>query len=64
MEGISMENINMSKDGDILTIKIDMSKKFGRSKSGKTVIIATTSGNQTPEGFPDAKIGINCYTPN
>ncbi len=57
-----MQNIKMTQNGDILNIEIDMSKRLGPSKSGKTEIIATTNGNMTPEGFPAAKIGINCYT--
>ena len=57
-----MQNIKMTFEGNILDIKIDMSKRLGPSKSGKTEIIATTNGNMTPEGFPDVKIGINCFT--
>ena len=56
-----MTNCEMSVDGDMLTIKVDLSKRFGKSKSGKTVIIATTGGNiSAPEHF-DVKIGLNVY---
>lgn len=53
-------NIHAKKDGDKLVITIDLSQDHGPSKSGKTTIIATTSGNQKVEGS-DAIIGINCY---
>lgn len=57
-----MANVQMEVDGDILTIKIDISKRMGLSGSGKNMVIATTGGNV---GVPDneaIKIGINCYT--
>ncbi len=55
-----MQNIELKTEKNILTIKIDLSKSFGRSKTGKTIIIASTLGNVTvPESI--AKIGINCY---
>ena len=40
-----MKNVEMNLEGDILTIKVDVSKEFGPSSSGKTIIIATTEGN-------------------
>jgi len=40
-----MKNVEMTQDGDILTIKVDLSKEFGPSSSGKTIIIASTEGN-------------------
>ncbi len=40
-----------------LTIKVDLSKDFGPSKSGKTIIVASTEGNvSVPER--DEKIGL------
>ncbi len=56
-----MKNVEMSVDGNILTIKVDLSKEFGPSASGKTIIIATTEGNVTVEGYEDTKIGLNVY---
>ena len=56
-----MKNIEMSVNGNTLTIKIDLDKTFGPSKSGKTEIVATTGGNVTVEGTDGVKIGINCY---
>jgi hypothetical protein len=55
-----MKNIQMSVEGNILTIKIDLSKEFGPSSSGKTIIVASTEGSVTvPER--QEKIGLNVY---
>ncbi len=56
----SFKNVEMSVDGDILTIIVDLSKEFGPSKSGKTVIIASTEGNQLVLGREE-RIGLNIY---
>ncbi|MDD5168219.1 MAG: hypothetical protein PHN75_05335 [Syntrophales bacterium] len=55
-----MKNVEMTVEGDILTIKIDLTKDFGPSSSGKTRIIASTEGNIS---IPDReeKIGLNVY---
>lgn len=58
-----MENIEMKQEGNILTIKIDTSKRFGKSTSGKSVVVATTGGNIAVPGNESIKLGINCYTP-
>jgi len=57
-----LKNIDMQIKGNKLVITIDMDKSHGRSKSGKTTIIATTSGNQPIDGYPTAFIGVNVYT--
>ena len=49
-----MKNIDMQVAGNVLTIKVDLSKTLGPSKSGKTTIIATTAGNTSIPGT-DAK---------
>lgn len=54
------KNVLMSVDGDILTLEIDLSHTIGDSKSGKTVIVATTGGNQLVFGRNE-KIGLNIY---
>ena len=46
---------------NILTIEIDLNKRFGKSKSGKTKIVASTEGNVAIDGYPHIKIGINAY---
>ena len=55
-----MKNVEMTVEGNMLTIKVDLTKSFGPSSSGKTLIIATTEGNiNVPER--EEKIGLNVY---
>jgi len=55
-----MKNVELKVDGDILTIKVDLTKDYGPSSSGKTIIIASTEGNVSiPER--DEKVGLNVY---
>jgi hypothetical protein len=56
-----MKNVEMSLEGNTLTIKVDLSKEFGPSASGKTIIIASTEGNVTIPGQEEAKVGLNVY---
>ncbi|MEE8125189.1 MAG: hypothetical protein V3U07_08075 [Nitrospirales bacterium] len=55
-----MKNVELTVEGTMLTIKVDLSKDFGPSSSGKTTIIASTEGNVT---IPtrEEKIGLNIY---
>ena len=55
-----MKNVEMKVEGNILHIKVDLSKEFGPSSSGKTIIIASTEGNVA---IPDReeKVGLNIY---
>ena len=55
-----MENVKWEVKDDKLIIEIDLTKEFGLSKSGKTITIASTRGNQKIEGT-DAVIGLNVY---
>ena len=58
--GSDMKNVEMNVEGNILTIKVDLSQEFGPSSSGKTIIIASTEGNITiPERLE--KVGLNVY---
>ncbi|MCX5862721.1 MAG: hypothetical protein NTW27_11465 [Deltaproteobacteria bacterium] len=56
----SFKNVDMDVQGDSLEIAIDLSKEFGSSKSGKTIIVASTEGNQLIYGREE-KIGLNVY---
>ena len=56
-----MKNVEMSVDENILTVKVDLSKEFGPSASGKTTIIASTEGNVAIAGREEVKIGLNVY---
>lgn len=55
-----MKNVDMQVNGDILTIKINLKQEYGRSASGKSIVIATTEGNQYVPDSP-CKIGLNVY---
>jgi len=55
-----MKNVEMTVTGNILTITVDLTKEFGPSSSGKTIIIASTEGNvSVPER--EEKVGLNVY---
>lgn len=55
-----MKNVELSVEGNMLTIKVDLTKEFGPSSSGKNVIIASTEGNVSVPGREE-KIGLNIY---
>jgi len=55
-----MKNVEFSVEGSILTIKVDLSKEFGPSSSGKNIIVASTEGNVTIPNREE-KIGLNIY---
>jgi hypothetical protein len=54
-----MKNVDMKVEGNILTVKVDLSKTFGRSSTGKSEIIASTEGNQAIS--PGVFMGLNIY---
>ena len=56
-----MKNVDIKIEGDILTVKVDLSKDFGPSSSGKTIIIASSEGNQSLPEHENIKIGLNIY---
>ena len=55
-----MKNGEMTVDGDRLTIKVDLSKEFSPSSSGKTIIAAFTEGNVSVSEREE-KVGLNIY---
>lgn len=59
-----MKNVKFTRTGKMLTITIDLSQKGTPSASGKTLVVATTSGNQPIEGEGGFIVGLNVYTPN
>jgi hypothetical protein len=56
-----MKNVEMKVENNILTIQVDLTKEFGPSASGKTIIIASTEGNVSIPENEAAKIGLNVY---
>ena len=59
--GLHMKNCEMKLNGNILTITVDISKEFGVSSSGKSIIIGSTEGNISIPEKDDIKIGLNIY---
>ncbi len=55
-----MKNVDISVEGNTLTIKVDLTKEFGPSSSGKTIIIASTEGNYRLPGRGEF-VGLNVY---
>jgi hypothetical protein len=61
-----MRNVNITRNGSKLTIEVDLSEKGEISKSGKSIVIASTEGNKKIE--PDEAdnganifLGLNLY---
>jgi hypothetical protein len=61
-----MQNVEIKRTKDRLVIEIDLTKSYGPSKSGKTIIIASTSGNASipGENKEGIKVGLNVFKPN
>ena len=55
-----MINAEFVVEGDMLTIRVDLSKEFGPSSSGKSIVIASTKGNVAIPGREE-KVGLNVY---
>ena len=55
-----MRNTEIIEDqaNNKLTLTIDLSKDFGPSRSGKTIIVASSDGNQQ---VGSVMIGVNIY---
>jgi hypothetical protein len=58
-----MKNVQMEVKGNNLIITVDLTKDHGPSKSGKTIVVASTLGNVNVPGdeFGHIKIGLNVY---
>ena len=61
--GENVKNIETVIDGNKLVITVDLSKSFGPSKSGKTIIIASSEGNKPIKDGDGAVLGLNVYRP-
>jgi hypothetical protein len=59
-----MQNVSMSVEKNELVIRVRLDKDLGLSTSGKSRIVATTSGNVSVPGSEDVKVGLNVYRPN
>jgi len=58
-----MDNVKVAIDEkNVMTITVDLKKKGSPSKSGKTIVLASTRGNQSFDtGKGDVVIGVNVY---
>ncbi|HIJ06378.1 hypothetical protein [Methanocalculus sp.] len=56
-----MKNMEMKREGSKLIIEVDLTKDFGISKSGKSIIIASSEGNISIPDDDEIKIGLNIY---
>lgn len=56
-----MKNVKTSVKDGVLTLVIDLNQSHGESSSGKSLTVATSSGNQPVEGYPNIKLGLNVY---
>ena len=58
-------NYQMNISGSKLTITVELDAVAKTpSRSGKSMLIATTNGNQPIPGRPGSFIGLNIYTKN
>lgn len=51
--------VDVEYDDETLTITIDLTKTYGESGSGKSIIIASTKGNKDLEN--GVTVGLNIY---
>lgn len=58
---MTMKNVDMKVEDNVLIIRVDLGKEFGESKSGKSLTIASTEGNVSVPEHEDIKIGLNIY---
>ena len=56
-----MSNVELSVKGKKLTITIDLDAEGTPSKSGKTLVIASTHGNIPVPENPELRLGLNIY---
>lgn len=57
-----MKNMKCEIQGKNLVITVDLTQKLGKSKSGKTDLVATSEGNISVAGAPEGfKLGLNAY---
>jgi hypothetical protein len=63
MELRGITNVDLEIKGNILTIKVDLSKVGALSKSQKSRLIATTNGNITIPTTNNIRMGLNIYVP-
>jgi hypothetical protein len=64
MKELSEKNVKYEVRDGKLHLEIDLSKDYGPSKSGDTIVVATVGA---PRGIPEAegfKLGLTVFKPN
>ena len=56
-----LTELNIVDGENMLTIRVNLDAPTEKSSSGKSDVIATTSGNITIDGTDDVKMGLNIY---
>jgi len=56
-----MQNIDVKIEKNKLILTVDLTKRLGPSSSGKTTIVASTSGNAKIEGHEGLQFGLNVF---
>ena len=59
----NMKNVSLHVEGNKLIIEVELDKQFGLSSSGKSITVASTSGNVGVPGHEEIKLGLNVYKP-
>lgn len=57
-----MKNVEVKVENGKAIITVDLSKSYGPSSTGKSIIVASTEGNQRLEG--KIMMGLNVYKKN
>lgn len=55
-------NVEVTRKGNVLTITVNLAAEKTPSGSGRTLIVASTEGNQKIEGPGGFSMGLNVYT--
>ena len=56
-----MVNCKLQVNKNTLTITVDLSKNAGLSKSGKTILVASTQGSAEVPGAQGTFVGLNVF---
>lgn len=59
-----MRNVEMKVEGSKLIIICDLEADQVPSSTGKSMIVASTEGNQSVPGRQSYKLGLNLFTKN
>lgn len=54
-------NVKYTVVGDHLFIEVDLSKRYGESKSGKTEIVASTGGAKPLDDHPNLRMNLSVW---